>query len=74
LGDQKISNYYLAARFGRRFELRGYRDDLRAIGHTVTSRWLDIAQEDHSPESQIQCAVVDMDDLACLVPAFSGAD
>lgn len=32
---------YLAAAFGRQAELRGYRADLEAAGHTVTSRWLD---------------------------------
>ena len=32
---------YLAARYSRRLELCGYRDDLAAAGITVTSRWLD---------------------------------
>lgn len=31
---------YLAARYSRREELCGYRSQLEAIGHTVTSRWL----------------------------------
>ena len=31
---------YLAARYFRRLELCGYRDDLEALGHVVTSRWL----------------------------------
>ncbi len=31
---------YLAARFGRREELRGYREQLETAGHVVTSRWL----------------------------------
>lgn len=31
---------YLAARYTRREELCGRADDLRAIGHEVTSRWL----------------------------------
>ena len=31
---------YLAARYSRREELCGYRSELEAIGHTVTSRWL----------------------------------
>jgi len=31
---------YLAARYSRRMELCGYREQLQALGHTVTSRWL----------------------------------
>lgn len=31
---------YLASRYSRREELCGYRDQLEAIGQTVTSRWL----------------------------------
>lgn len=31
---------YLAARYSRREELCGYRTQLEACGHTVTSRWL----------------------------------
>lgn len=31
---------YLAARYSRRLELCGYRDQLRAIGHTVEAVWL----------------------------------
>lgn len=31
---------YLAARYGRRVELLGYKAQLEAQGHTVTSRWL----------------------------------
>lgn len=32
---------YLAAAFGRQAEIRTYRDQLVAIGHEVTSTWLD---------------------------------
>lgn len=32
---------YLAARYSRRLELCQYRDELRALGIVVTSRWLD---------------------------------
>ena len=31
---------YLAARYSRRLELCGYRDQLEAAGYTVTARWL----------------------------------
>lgn len=33
-------NIYLAARYSRREELCDYREELQALGHTVTSRWL----------------------------------
>ena len=36
-GQLKI---YLAARYSRQAELNGYRADLEAVGHVVTSRWL----------------------------------
>ena len=32
---------YLAAKYSRMEELREYRNQLIALGHTVTSRWLD---------------------------------
>lgn len=32
---------YLAARYSRRLELCGYREQLRALGHTVQAVWLD---------------------------------
>jgi len=35
-----MAKIYLAARYSRRVELLGYRADLEALGHTVTSRWL----------------------------------
>jgi hypothetical protein len=35
-----MSRIYLAARYSRREELCGYRAELEALGHTVTSRWL----------------------------------
>ena len=40
-----MSVIYLAARYGRREELCGYREQLRALGHIVTSRWLDGAHQ-----------------------------
>lgn len=35
-----MTAFYLAARYGRRLELADYADQLRALGHQVTSRWL----------------------------------
>lgn len=34
--------YYLASRFGRQAEMIAVAQRLRAIGHDVTSRWLDV--------------------------------
>ena len=36
---------YLAARYSRRLELCGYRDQLTALGHQVPARWLDGAHQ-----------------------------
>lgn len=36
-----MTAFYLAARYGRRLELTEYADQLRALGHQVTSRWLE---------------------------------
>jgi nucleoside 2-deoxyribosyltransferase len=41
-----VSSFYFAARFSRRFELQGYRRDLRMIGHEVTARWIDSRDDD----------------------------
>lgn len=32
---------YLASRYSRHVELRGYRQELEGLGHTVCSRWID---------------------------------
>lgn len=52
---------YFAARYSRREELLGYRADLEAAGHVVTSRWLagahqwdPLAAGIESPESAIE--------------------
>lgn len=39
-------NIYLAARFSKRDRMRMVRADLKVIGHTVTSRWIDRDQDD----------------------------
>lgn len=36
-----MSKVYLAARYSRHPEMRGYRDELEAMGHKVTARWID---------------------------------
>ena len=37
--------YHLAARYARRVELCGYREQLLSIGDTVRSRWLDFGKK-----------------------------
>lgn len=62
---------YLAARYSRRKELRGVREVLQAMGHVVTSRWLD-TDWDRTPEGQSSAAppeyrakyaVIDLEDV-----------
>lgn len=72
---------YLASRFGRQHELRGYRDELVAMGHTVTSRWLDEETQagdtgaEGSVETRRGFAEVDLHDLiaADAVVSFTEA-
>lgn len=60
---------YLAARFSRRPELREFRDQLAAAGHTVVARWLDGHEIDPDlPDSekeakQARNAREDLDDI-----------
>lgn len=70
---------YLAARYSRRMELLGYAAELRAVGHTVTSRWLDgnHEAEDNAFDGGLvdgaQFALEDLRDLrrADIVIAFT---
>lgn len=39
--NNKKLRIYLAARYSRRLELCGYRDQLTKMGHNVQARWLD---------------------------------
>lgn len=58
-----MSCIYLAARFERQAELRGYAAALRGAGHTVTSRWLD--QDGPAVgERPGECAANDLDDIS----------
>jgi hypothetical protein len=52
---------YFAARFSKRFELRQFRHQLEALGHIVTSRWLDAECED--PDKLALCAQEDLVDV-----------
>ncbi|MCE2463247.1 MAG: hypothetical protein J4F46_04945 [Dehalococcoidia bacterium] len=65
---------YLAARNYRLDELRGYADDLRTMGHQVTSRWLQGRHQapgslDHPQWPGI--AQEDVDDLAAADAVIS---
>lgn len=73
---------YLAAAFPRHAEVNGYRRDLEAMGHFVTSRWHDsiyrhgsLADEDATDDVIRSWAVDDMSDLlaADAVISFTGA-
>ena len=73
---------YLAGRYSRRAELAGYAAQLRAMGHEVTSRWLDGEHEavelggkaTRSDEAEWACA--DAHDVlrADMLVAFTEAD
>lgn len=58
---------YLAGRYGRRLELRAYAERLRALGHEITSRWLDGEHEafDATPtrEQMIEWSYDDISDI-----------
>lgn len=79
--------WYISARFDRRVEMLGIRAELQAIGHWVTSGWLDLhsgtAPETYTNEEMRanplrfeQFARSDIDDLsrATAVLAFSSGD
>lgn len=71
---------YLASRYSRHPEMRAVRDDLKAIGHEVTSRWIEgdhemlegVSTQAHDLE-RIRYAEEDSDDLraADCVIAFT---
>lgn len=62
---------YLAARYSRRDQLRDVAEELRRIGHTITSRWLetdwlcnDVGRSTAAPpEYREQYALIDMEDV-----------
>lgn len=69
---------YLAARYTRRLELCGYARDLEAIGHVVTSRWLNGDHESPTnrglgpvdPKDSMVWALEDIEDVRsahCLI-------
>jgi nucleoside 2-deoxyribosyltransferase len=56
-----MSSFYLCSRFSRRAELQQCRAALKALGHVVTSSWIDIAEED--PTAAVKCAKQDIADI-----------
>jgi hypothetical protein len=66
-----MKNIYLAARFGRREELRQYRKTIEALGYHCTSRWLDVREGEPNdngtntikPEAARYYATADFTDL-----------
>lgn len=78
---------YLAARFSRNDEMRGVRDVLTALGHEVTSRWIDLHGGDQQesaaqavlnsdPESVAHFGQHDIEDLeaADVIVSFTSPD
>lgn len=78
---------YLAARFSRNDEMRGVRDVLTALGHEITSRWIDLHGGDQlesaaaivlnsDPASVAHFGQHDIEDMlaADLVISFTSAD
>jgi hypothetical protein len=77
---------YLAARYSRNAEMRGVRDVLEALGHKVTSRWIDqhggnllesiVAEKlNAAPDECAKYARIDLEDLerADTVISFTSA-
>jgi len=73
-GKEGTVKLYLAARYSRNEEMRGYRDDLVRRGHVITSRWIDkhggdlsesVAAEklNTQPGEVVKYAVADCEDL-----------
>lgn len=63
-----MSSYYLAGRYGRRDEFKGYAEQMRERGYGITSRWLsgahDATDDDtDSLELQAQWAKEDLEDI-----------
>lgn len=54
-------NIYIAAKYGKRFELRDLADLLRNQGHEVTSRWIENGEE--TAMTAQYAAQMDIDDI-----------
>jgi len=60
-----MTRIYLAAQYSRHEEMLGYAEQLRARGHTVTSRWIKGEHEDpkDDPEISAKYAMEDVEDM-----------
>ncbi len=74
-------NIYLASKYSRMEELRSYRAELQALGHTVTSRWLDgnhEASDESDPTNAdlVRWALEDIEDIHAsdLLICFTGGE
>lgn len=54
---------YLASRLSHRKAMLGIRKTLQDAGHEVTSRWIDGENDDETPESMRQFAIIDKEDV-----------
>ena len=79
-----MAGYYLAARYSQHPEMQGVRDVLEALGHNVTSRWIDLhngeqpnsAMQDElnsDPEGLSKYGIADIEDIdaADVVVSFT---
>jgi len=79
LEGESVLKIYIAGRYGRRKELAECAEELRAIGHSITSRWLtgihDALDEKPSIEEARRFALEDLEDLnaADILLAFTEA-
>lgn len=71
--------FYLASKYSRMEELRGYRDELTSLGHTVTSSWLEddpagCDESDPTNARLAECANQNLEDIlsADLMVLFTG--
>lgn len=65
---------YLAARYSRREELLGYKADLEAAGHVVTSRWLAGAHQWDPVVEQIESPEAAIDSIPLEAVRFARED
>jgi hypothetical protein len=65
-----MSKIYLASRMGRRDQMREVRAQLQAMGHTVTSQWIDTefdltggGSSVAPPDQRLKYCLIDMEDV-----------
>jgi hypothetical protein len=63
----KRRRIYLASSWDNRWLLRRVRDELATLGHTVTSRWIDVGEVDYPPDIGADRDIADIDNSDTLV-------